>query len=61
MDDVERMLPGGVQSELAAAAELVKADRGKRTDERKTGGKRIEEGNKVVPKHGPKQHETNDG
>ena len=54
------MFPGRVQSELAAAAELVEADRGKGTYERETGGQRIEEGNEIVPKHRPKQHQTDD-
>ena len=54
------MRPVGVEPLFAAAAELVKPDRGERTDQGKTGGQGIEQGEHVIAKGHPGQHETDD-
>ena len=61
VDDVEGMLPGCVQAELAPPAQLVETDRGEGADQREAGGKRKEERNDVVSEGGAAEREANDG
>src|SRR5262249_59959618 len=61
VDDVEGVLPGRVQTELAPPAQLVKTNRSKGTEEPQAGGQRIEQRNDVVSKGCAAERETDDG
>src|SRR6266404_8778354 len=52
---------GGFLAALAAAAEFVETERGKRTNQRKTGGQRKEQRQHRIAKHHSEQNKTENG
>ena len=61
VDDVERVLPGRIQAEFAAPAQLVEPDGCERADECEPCGQWIEQGNDVVAEGRAPDRDTGDG
>ncbi|HWV80179.1 MAG TPA: hypothetical protein VNZ50_02020 [Hyphomicrobiaceae bacterium] len=58
MDDIEGMSPRRIKMLLAAAAQLIKTDRGERTQKGKSGRQRIKQSQQIEPGGGKPEYDT---